>query len=112
MPISKIVTLEELKNKIKEKNGARVVFTNGCFDLLHVGHVRLLRQARARGDLLVVGLNSDSSVRRLKGPDRAPGARGMSGPRCSRPSNASTMWLSSTMRTLAGWCSRYARRCW
>jgi len=50
--------------------GARVVFTNGCFDLLHPGHVRYLGTARALGDLLVVGLNSDASVRRLKGPGR------------------------------------------
>jgi D-beta-D-heptose 7-phosphate kinase/D-beta-D-heptose 1-phosphate adenosyltransferase len=50
--------------------GQTVVFTNGCFDLLHPGHVRLLRQASALGDFLVVGLNSDASVRRLKGPDR------------------------------------------
>ena len=50
--------------------GQTVVFTNGCFDLLHVGHVRLLRQAAALGDFLVVGLNSDASVRRLKGPSR------------------------------------------
>jgi D-beta-D-heptose 7-phosphate kinase/D-beta-D-heptose 1-phosphate adenosyltransferase len=50
--------------------GLKVVFTNGCFDLLHVGHVRLLVAARARGDLLVVGLNRDASVRRLKGPTR------------------------------------------
>ena len=50
--------------------GRRVVFTNGCFDLLHAGHVRLLEAARAQGDLLVVGLNSDASVRRLKGPSR------------------------------------------
>ena len=70
MPISKIVDLEKLKQKIKERSGAQVAFTNGCFDLLHVGHVRLLGQARARGDLLVVGLNSDSSVRGLKGPGR------------------------------------------
>lgn len=48
--------------------GKRVISTNGCFDLLHVGHVQLLRQARALGDLLVVGVNSDASVRRLKGP--------------------------------------------
>ncbi len=47
-----------------------MVFTNGCFDLLHPGHVRLLEQARAEGDALVVGLNSDSSVRRLKGERR------------------------------------------
>lgn len=50
--------------------GLRVAFTNGCFDLLHAGHVRLLEAARAQGDLLVVGLNSDASVRRLKGPSR------------------------------------------
>jgi D-beta-D-heptose 7-phosphate kinase / D-beta-D-heptose 1-phosphate adenosyltransferase len=50
--------------------GRRVVFTNGCFDLLHPGHVALLEEARGRGDLLVVGLNSDRSVRRIKGPGR------------------------------------------
>jgi D-beta-D-heptose 7-phosphate kinase/D-beta-D-heptose 1-phosphate adenosyltransferase len=50
--------------------GARLVFTNGCFDVLHHGHVGFLQQARALGDLLVVGLNSDASVARLKGPDR------------------------------------------
>ncbi|HLK10433.1 MAG TPA: D-glycero-beta-D-manno-heptose 1-phosphate adenylyltransferase [Candidatus Binatia bacterium] len=50
--------------------GARVVFTNGCFDLLHPGHVRYLTAARALGDVLVVGLNGDASVRRLKGPGR------------------------------------------
>jgi D-beta-D-heptose 7-phosphate kinase/D-beta-D-heptose 1-phosphate adenosyltransferase len=53
-----------------QRRGERVVFTNGCFDLLHVGHVRSLEQARALGDRLVVALNSDASVRRLKGPDR------------------------------------------
>jgi rfaE bifunctional protein nucleotidyltransferase chain/domain len=52
-------------------SGKRVVFTNGVFDLLHVGHVRYLQQARALGDALLVGINSDASVRRLgKGPDR------------------------------------------
>jgi D-glycero-beta-D-manno-heptose 1-phosphate adenylyltransferase len=51
-------------------DGRRVVFTNGCFDLLHPGHLRLLEAARAEGDLLVVGLNSDASVRGLKGPGR------------------------------------------
>jgi D-beta-D-heptose 7-phosphate kinase/D-beta-D-heptose 1-phosphate adenosyltransferase len=53
-----------------QRRGERVVFTNGCFDLLHVGHVRSLEQARGLGDRLVVALNSDASVRRLKGPDR------------------------------------------
>src|SRR5882762_4369473 len=50
--------------------GKRVVFTNGCFDLLHAGHVTLLEKARALGDRLVVGINSDASVRRLKGRKR------------------------------------------
>lgn len=50
--------------------GKKIVFTNGCFDLLHVGHVRYLQEARQLGDLLVVGVNSDASVRRLKGPTR------------------------------------------
>jgi formyltetrahydrofolate-dependent phosphoribosylglycinamide formyltransferase len=53
-----------------DAQGKKLVFTNGCFDLLHVGHVRYLRQARALGDALVVALNSDSSVRALKGPTR------------------------------------------
>jgi D-beta-D-heptose 7-phosphate kinase/D-beta-D-heptose 1-phosphate adenosyltransferase len=50
--------------------GRSIVFTNGCFDILHPGHVRLLQQARDFGDILVLGLNSDDSVRRLKGPGR------------------------------------------
>lgn len=50
--------------------GLRVVFTNGCFDLLHPGHVALLEAARAEGDVLVVGMNSDASVRAIKGPAR------------------------------------------
>ncbi len=52
------------------RQGKKIVFTNGCFDLLHVGHVRYLQEARALGDFLVVGLNSDESVRGLKGKDR------------------------------------------
>ena len=55
---------------ILRASGQRVVFTNGCFDILHAGHVRYLGAARARGDCLVVGLNSDASVRRLKGEGR------------------------------------------
>ena len=53
-----------------DRRPPRVVFTNGCFDILHAGHVSYLREARRRGDLLVVGLNSDASIRRLKGEDR------------------------------------------
>ena len=53
-----------------KKAGKKVVFTNGCYDLLHPGHVRLLEQARSLGDVLILALNSDDSVRRLKGPSR------------------------------------------
>jgi len=52
------------------RRGERVVFTSGCFDLLHVGHIRSLEEARRQGDRLVVGVNSDASVRRIKGPQR------------------------------------------
>ncbi len=55
---------------IMRKGGARIVFANGCFDILHVGHVRYLEAARALGDLLVVGINSDAQVRALKGEGR------------------------------------------
>jgi len=54
----------------EKRNGRKIVFTNGCFDLLHPGHIRSLEQARALGDALIVGLNSDASVRELKGAGR------------------------------------------
>ena len=54
----------------EKRDGRRVVFTNGCFDLLHPGHIQSLEQARALGDALIVGINSDASVRELKGPGR------------------------------------------
>lgn len=59
-----------------KKEGKRIVFTNGCFDLLHVGHLRVLREAKKLGDILIVALNSDRSVREIKGSDRpiVPGA--------------------------------------
>lgn len=67
-----VLTLEELILQFGpgKRNGRRVVFTNGCFDLLHPGHIQLLETARAMGDALVVGINSDDSVRTLKGPGR------------------------------------------
>jgi rfaE bifunctional protein nucleotidyltransferase chain/domain len=67
-----VVEAEELARwrDMMDAEGRRLVFTNGCFDLLHAGHVRYLREARALGDALAVGLNSDRSVRELKGPDR------------------------------------------
>ena len=68
----KIKSKKELLRIIKDLKAKRkrIVFTNGCFDLLHIGHVRYLEKARALGDVLVVGVNSDSSVRKLKGPER------------------------------------------
>jgi D-beta-D-heptose 7-phosphate kinase/D-beta-D-heptose 1-phosphate adenosyltransferase len=67
-----ILTLEEaiLRFGREKRNGRRVVFTNGCFDLLHPGHIGSLEQSRALGDALIVGLNSDASVRQLKGAGR------------------------------------------
>ncbi|MCK5436727.1 MAG: D-glycero-beta-D-manno-heptose 1-phosphate adenylyltransferase [Desulfobulbaceae bacterium] len=68
----KIMELEKLKTRmaVYKKLGRKVVFTNGCFDLMHVGHVTYLETARRQGDCLVVGLNSDRSIRSIKGPDR------------------------------------------
>ncbi len=68
----KLKTLTELVSTVQElrRQGKRVVFTNGCFDLLHRGHVRYLDEAKGLGDVLVVAINSDASVRALKGPDR------------------------------------------
>ena len=59
----------EIRNKLKEQN-KKVVFTNGCFDILHSGHVDYLTKAKALGDILIVGLNSDSSILRIKGDKR------------------------------------------
>jgi len=69
---SKIVQREWLRGKLAEdkQRGQRIVFANGCFDALHVGHVRYLEGARREGDILVVGVNGDSGVRALKGPSR------------------------------------------
>ncbi len=61
--------LSRIIKNLKEK-GRRIIFTNGCFDLLHVGHIRYLEEAKTLGDVLVVGVNSDSSVRKIKGPER------------------------------------------
>ena len=72
MTIEKLKSLDEIVSIRRgfRASGKKLVFTNGCFDILHVGHVRYLNLARACGDALVVGLNSDSSVRQLKGPGR------------------------------------------
>ncbi len=65
-------TLDQLKPIVEaaKASGKRVIFANGCFDVLHVGHIRYLNEAKALGDILIVGLNSDSSVTRLKGKGR------------------------------------------
>ena len=70
--MEKILSKEQVKTALDEcrRQGKKIVFTNGCFDILHVGHVRYLREAKKLGDLLVLGLNSDSSVRVLKGEKR------------------------------------------
>jgi D-glycero-beta-D-manno-heptose 1-phosphate adenylyltransferase len=69
---SKIMRREQLRERLAEhkRHGERIVFANGCFDTLHVGHIRYLEGARREGDILVVGVNADSSVRELKGPGR------------------------------------------
>ena len=69
---SKILGPRALKKFVEEarREGRKIVFTNGCFDILHAGHVSVLEFSRSKGDVLVVGLNSDASVRRLKGPPR------------------------------------------
>lgn len=68
----KIFSLNELKDVLGlyRNTGGRIVFTNGCFDIMHAGHAQYLEEARAMGDVLIVAINSDASVRRLKGPKR------------------------------------------
>lgn len=70
--MNKILERNTLKDKLDElrKKGKQIAFTNGCFDILHVGHVRYLREAKRTADVLVLALNSDSSVRSLKGKER------------------------------------------
>lgn len=68
----KIQTISSSKELIQDlkKLGHKIVFTNGCFDILHLGHITYLEQAKEKGDILIVGLNSDASVKRLKGAER------------------------------------------
>ena len=72
MKTPKIVALDDVAKRAEQlrAGGKQIVATNGCFDLLHAGHIRYLKAARARGDVLVVGLNGDESVHKLKGPGR------------------------------------------
>ncbi len=72
MTVHKLVSLEALSSIINEARqaGRKTVFANGCFDLVHIGHIRYLKDAASYGDILIVAINSDQSVRRLKGKDR------------------------------------------
>lgn len=66
----KIISVARLKKILAKKNKEKIVFTNGCFDIIHYGHVQYLQKAKTKGDILIVGLNSDQSVKRLKGEKR------------------------------------------
>lgn len=70
--INKIIEGKQLENTLKywKESGNKVVFTNGCFDILHLGHVDYLEKAKAMGDKLIVGVNTDDSIRRIKGEER------------------------------------------
>ena len=78
--MEKILSKEQLKDEMERlrKEGKKIAFTNGCFDILHVGHTRYLRDARKRGDVLILALNSDASVRAIKG-ESVPSYPKMSG---------------------------------
>lgn len=68
--MGQVFKFDQIKEKLLPFRQKKIVFTNGVFDLLHVGHVRYLKEARALGDFLVIGVNADASVKRLKGNDR------------------------------------------
>ena len=65
-----VVKKEDLKDLLNTLKNKKIVFTNGCFDILHIGHAKYLKESKKFGDILIVGLNSDSSVKRLKGENR------------------------------------------
>ncbi|MFA6280953.1 MAG: adenylyltransferase/cytidyltransferase family protein [Candidatus Omnitrophota bacterium] len=67
--VKALLPLQKIISSLKKK-GNRIVFTNGCFDILHPGHIKILKEAKSKGDILVVGLNSDSSIKSIKGPGR------------------------------------------
>lgn len=68
--MGKVVEFSKIQSELSNLRSKKIVFTNGCFDLLHVGHIRYLQEARNQGDVLVIGVNADASVKRLKGPTR------------------------------------------
>lgn len=69
---NKIMTRAQLAAFVKKekRTGKKIVFTNGCFDILHAGHVKSIEFAKSKGDILIIGLNSDTSIKRIKGPKR------------------------------------------
>ncbi|OQA91060.1 MAG: Bifunctional protein HldE [Elusimicrobia bacterium ADurb.Bin231] len=67
--IKSIAKIKQIAAGIKD-SGKEIVFTNGCFDILHIGHIKILKKAKSLGDVLIVGLNSDSSIKRIKGSER------------------------------------------
>ncbi len=67
---NKIISLNDIQIHLNRHKGKKIVFTNGCFDIIHSGHVLYLEEAKSCGDILILGLNSDASIRRLKGFDR------------------------------------------
>lgn len=71
-PVPRVLSGDQLNQVIAEyrQQNKKIVFTNGCFDLLHIGHVRYLEEAKKLGDILIVGINTDASVQKLKGPTR------------------------------------------
>jgi rfaE bifunctional protein nucleotidyltransferase chain/domain len=78
LPGTKIISFSSLKGIIRrlKQNGKRIVFTNGCFDILHYGHVKYLQDAKSKGDYLVVAVNSDSSVKKIKAKNRPVNSQG------------------------------------
>ena len=70
MTKNKIKTIQELKGLVKELKNKKIVTTNGVFDILHLGHIKYLQEAKKLGDVLIVAINSDSSVKQIKGPER------------------------------------------
>ena len=69
MIVKSLVQLKEITDRLK-KHGKKIVFTNGCFDILHSGHIKLLKKAKSLGDFLILAINSDKSVKRIKGKKR------------------------------------------
>ncbi len=70
--MGKIKNIKNFKTDLSclRRNNKKIVFTNGCFDILHLGHLKILKEAKQQGDILIVGLNSDASIKKIKGPKR------------------------------------------